>query len=71
MNSTPHVKTGLVLGGGAPNSSLIAGALVAFAEREMEFDVMSTSGACALMGLLYNCPRGGDRIEALTRWSRS
>lgn len=42
MNTTPHVKTGLVLGGGAPNSSLIAGALVAFAEREMEFDVMST-----------------------------
>ena len=39
----------------APNSSLIAGALVAFAEREMEFDVMSTSGAGALMGLLYNC----------------
>lgn len=70
MNSTPHVKTGLVLGGGAPNSSLIAGALVAFAEREMEFDVMSTSGAGALMGLLYNCPRGGDRIEALTRWSQ-
>ena len=33
MNTTPR-ETGLVLGG-ALNSSLIAGALVAFAEREM------------------------------------
>ncbi|AQR64561.1 hypothetical protein BXU06_05420 [Aquaspirillum sp. LM1] len=70
MNHTHHVKTGIVLGGGAPNSSLIAGALVAFAEREMEFDVISTSGAGALMGLLYTCPQGGDRVEALSRWAQ-
>jgi predicted acylesterase/phospholipase RssA len=61
-------KKALVIGGGAPNSSLIAGALVAFLERGIEFDVISTSGAGALMGLLYVAPRGGDAKTALQKW---
>jgi hypothetical protein len=38
----------------------MAGALVAFIDRGVEFDVISTSGAGALMGLLYATPQGGD-----------
>lgn len=61
-------KKALVLGAGAPNSALIAGALVAFIDRGITFDVVSTSGAGALVGLLYACPNGGNPKEALTRW---
>lgn len=61
-------KKALLISGGAPNSTLIAGALVAFLERGLEFDVVSTSGAGALMGLLYRAPQGGDPRAALKRW---
>ncbi|MBB5017317.1 putative acylesterase/phospholipase RssA [Chitinivorax tropicus] len=47
----------------------MAGALVAFIERKLEFDVISTSGAGALMGLLYQAPKDGDAIQALKAWS--
>ena len=46
-------KTALVLGGGAPNATLMSGALVAFAAAGVHFDVISTAGAGALIGLLY------------------
>jgi predicted acylesterase/phospholipase RssA len=62
-------KTGLVLGGGAPNSPLIAGALAAFHDQEVEFDVISASGAGVLMGLLYTAPLEGTPREALKRWA--
>jgi len=62
-------KKALLIGGGAPNSTLIAGALVAFLDRGVKFDVISTSGAGALMGLLYTAPQGGDPRAALTRWA--
>jgi predicted acylesterase/phospholipase RssA len=62
-------KTGLVLGGGAPNSPLIAGALAAFLDQEVEFDVISASGAGVLMGLLYTAPLEGSPREALKRWA--
>ncbi|WP_226797704.1 patatin-like phospholipase family protein [Cupriavidus necator] len=58
----------MLIGGGAPNSTLIAGALLAFLDQGVEFDVISTSGAGALMGLLYMVPEGGDRRGALERW---
>lgn len=61
-------KKALLIGGGAPNSTLIAGALAAFLDQGIEFDVISTSGAGALMGLLYTVPQGGDRRGALERW---
>ncbi|WP_374489266.1 patatin-like phospholipase family protein [Zoogloea sp.] len=70
MHRSTHPRIGIALGGGAPNSTLIAGALVAFAEAKTHFDIMATSGAGALMGLLYRCPQGGDPVEALTRWAR-
>ena len=66
--STPSRKKALLIGGGAPNSTLIAGALVAFLEQKVEFDVVSTSGAGALMGLLYTAPRNGDPRRALEEW---
>lgn len=63
-------KTALLLGGGAPNSTLVAGALVAFLEKNIEFDVISTAGAGALMGLLYAAPKNGDPAKALREWAQ-
>ncbi|MDQ5903794.1 MAG: hypothetical protein QG672_1387 [Pseudomonadota bacterium] len=59
-------KTALVLGGGAPNATLMSGALAAFSEAGVHFDVISTAGAGALIGLLYLAPGGGKTpAEAL------
>lgn len=55
----------LVLGGGAPNLTLMAGALVALDEKGVEFSVISASGAGMLIGLLYAAPKGMKRQEAL------
>lgn len=63
--SDPTARTALVLGGGAPNAALMAGALAAFAERNVSFDVVSTSGAGALAGLLWLAPKGAAPAEAL------
>jgi predicted acylesterase/phospholipase RssA len=54
-----------VLGGGAPNLTYMAGALAALDDRGVRFDVVSTSGAGMLIGLLYAAPRGVSRREAL------
>lgn len=62
-------KKALVLGGGAPNSTLIAGALAAFLDQGIEFDLISASGAGVLMGLLYQAPRDCSPREALLRWA--
>ncbi|WP_211468103.1 patatin-like phospholipase family protein [Collimonas silvisoli] len=62
-------KKGLLIGGGAPNSPLIAGALAAFLDEGIEFDVISASGAGVLMGLLYTVPQGGKPREALAHWA--
>lgn len=62
-------KKALVIGGGAPNSTLIAGALAAFLAEGIEFDVISASGAGVLMGLLYTAPRDVSPREALMRWA--
>jgi len=61
-------RTALVLGGGAPNSALMAGALAAFAEAGVSFDVVSTSGAGGLIGLLWLAPKDGDPVAALNGW---
>lgn len=58
-------KLALVLGGGAPTLTLMAGALLALDELGVEFDVISTSGAGMLVGLLYAAPKHGDRRAAL------
>jgi predicted acylesterase/phospholipase RssA len=58
-------KTALVLGGGAPNMALMAGALAALNDRGVSFDVVSCSGAGSLAGLLWLAPKGGNPAEAL------
>lgn len=58
-------RTALVISGGAPNSTLVAGALVAFQELGIQFDVVSTAGAGALLGLMYLAPKNGDPISTL------
>lgn len=59
------MTTALILSGGAPNSTLMAGALNAFLEENIEFDVISTSGAGALIGLFYASPKNATASEAL------
>lgn len=51
------MPVGLVLGGGAPNLPLMSGALLALEEAGVEFEVISTTGAGMLAGLLYASPR--------------
>ncbi len=63
------MRNALLIGGGAPNSTLMAGALVAFLEEKLQFDVISTSGAGALMGLLYTVPKNHNPKQALTEWA--
>lgn len=55
----------LILGGGAPNAALMAGALEAFIDHHVSFDLISTSGAGALIGLLYTVPKNQDPKKAL------
>ncbi|MFI5020984.1 MAG: patatin-like phospholipase family protein [Alphaproteobacteria bacterium] len=55
----------LVLGGGAPNLTLMAGAVAALDDAGVKFDIVSTSGAGMLIGLLYAAPKGVSRAAAL------
>jgi NTE family protein len=63
--SENRARTALVLGGGAPNMALMAGAVAAFVERGVVFDVVSASGAGSLAGLLWLAPKGQTPAEAL------
>lgn len=64
-------KTALVLGGGAPNSALMAGALAAFEDMGVNFDVVSTAGAGGLVGLLWLAPKDVTPAQALRNWVNS
>lgn len=55
----------LVLGGGAPNLPLMSGALLALDDAGVEFDLVSTTGAGMLIGLMYASPKNGDRKGTL------
>src|SRR5712691_11225579 len=55
----------VVLSGGAPNSPLMAGALSAIYEHGKTFNVFFTSGAGALIGLVYLAPKGTTAPKAL------
>ncbi len=59
------MAVGLVIGGGAPNLPLMSGALLALDEAGIEFDVISTTGAGMLIGLMYAAPHDGKRRETL------
>ena len=58
-------RTALVLGGGAPNMAMMAGALAAFEDKNITFDVVSTSGAGSLAGLLWLAPKAMPASKAL------
>ena len=53
-------KRVLVLGGGAPNLTLMSGALLALHDYGLTFDAVSMSGAGAVVGL---CLSGPERID--------
>jgi predicted acylesterase/phospholipase RssA len=55
----------LVLGGGAPNLTLMSGALLAFHDHGLTFDVITMAGAGAVVGLVYLAPRNLTPVEAL------
>ena len=59
------MAVGLVLGGGAPNLPLMSGALLALDDAGIEFEVVSTTGAGMLIGLMYAAPKHGTRQETL------
>ncbi|WP_047396787.1 patatin-like phospholipase family protein [Chitinibacter sp. ZOR0017] len=63
--SAPHAKRALIISGGAPNATLVAGALEAFYELGLQFDVISMAGAGALLGLMYTAPKNGDPVSTL------
>lgn len=65
--SSKKKSLALVLGGGAPNATLMAGSLVAFIEAGVEFDIISTSGAGAIVGLLYTAAKGQAPKAALEK----
>lgn len=58
-------RTALIISGGAPNATLMAGAMAAFGEKGVHFDVVSTAGAGALLGLMFYAPKTGTPEQAM------
>jgi len=58
-------KKALVLGGGAPNLTLMSGALLAMEQAGVTFDVITMAGAGTVVGLVYLAPKYLPRQEAL------
>lgn len=56
---------GIVLGGTAPAMTLMSGAMLAFDEEKVDFEVISTTGVGGLIGMLYLAPKGPSREKAL------
>ena len=50
-------KTALVLGGGAPNFTLMSGALLALHRAAIKFDLIYMAGAGGVVGLVYLAPK--------------
>src|SRR5438128_3846271 len=60
MRSADTRDTALFLGGGAPNFTLMSGALLALHEEgQAKFDKIAMAGAGAVVGLIYLAPRAG------------
>jgi NTE family protein len=57
----------LLLSGGAPNLTFMAGGLYELDELGVEYSLISTSGAGMLIGLLYAAPRGDGDAKAVRR----
>src|SRR5262245_46785384 len=62
---TDYGRAVLVIGAGAPHSSLMAGALCAVWEAGRTFHTIYTAGAGGLMGMLFAAPANGDPEKAL------
>lgn len=58
-------RIGLVLSGWAPAMTLMSGAMLGFIEKGIEFEVISTAGVGALIGLLALAPKSGRPADAL------
>lgn len=58
-------KLALILGGGAPNFTLITGALLAFDEAGVKFDLVSGAGGGGAAALIYLAPKGMSRQDML------
>jgi NTE family protein len=58
-------RIGIVLSGWAPAMTLMSGAMLGFMEKGVQFDVISTTGVGALIGLLSLAPKTGAPKEAL------
>jgi len=54
----------IALGGGAPNLTLMTGALLALDEAGVNFKVITTTGAGMVAGLLYAAPRRENPAES-------
>jgi hypothetical protein len=65
VSNGPGLKLGVLISGGAPTLHLAAGALCAFHEHQVGFNVLAASGAGALPALLYMVPKKGDPETAL------
>jgi NTE family protein len=60
-------RAAVILGGGAPNGALMAGALAGLYDSGKTFNEFYTSGAGAMIGLTYLAGRGHNPSEALKR----
>ena len=58
-------RIGIVLSGTAPAMTLMSGVMLAFAEYNIEFEVISTAGVGGLVGMLYLAAKDKSRKEAL------
>ena len=58
-------RIGIVLSGWAPAMTLMSGAMLGFIDAGIEFEVISTAGVGALIGLLSLAPKHGSPKEAL------
>lgn len=67
LNDTRPLET-LLMSGGAPQSPLMAGFLYALWNHKKTFLRFHTSGAGALMALLFISPKRGTPGEALKQW---
>jgi predicted acylesterase/phospholipase RssA len=61
------LRLGIVLSGTAPAMTLMSGAMLAFAKHNVTFDVISTTGVGALIGMLYLAPKNGKTPEEALR----
>jgi NTE family protein len=58
-------RIGIVLSGWGPAMTLMSGAMLGFMEKGVQFDVISTTGVGALIGLLSLAPKTGTPKQAL------